>query len=129
MVADELEALEVGDDPGHHECEHALALELTDRRSGCRLELLRLDRVAHRAQLLGETRARPRRVVRDEPQRMNVCVVTGDWTFSALSVALAETVYEPSAGKFAAGKPYVQLDVPEARFQTSLALENALPFQ
>jgi len=60
---------------------------------------------------------------------VNVCVVTGDWTFSALSVALAETVYKPSAGKFAAGKPYVQPDVPEARFQTSLALENALPFQ
>jgi hypothetical protein len=60
---------------------------------------------------------------------VNVCVVTGDWTLSALSVALDDTVYEPSAGKFAAGKPYTQLDVPVARVQTWLGLENALPFQ
>jgi hypothetical protein len=38
-------------------------------------------------------------------------------------------VYDPSAGKFAAGKPYSQLDVPLARFQTWLALAKALAFQ
>ena len=60
---------------------------------------------------------------------VNDCIVTGDWTLRALSVARDETVYAPSAGKLDAPNPYIQLDVPLARFQTSLALANALPFQ
>ena len=46
-----------------------------------------------------------------------------------LSVGRACTVYEPSAGKLPAGNEYDQLDVPEARTNTGVTLENALPFQ
>ena len=70
MVADELEAVEVGDDRRHHEREHALSRELARRGARCRLELVVVEREAHLAQLLGEARARPRRVVRDESQRV-----------------------------------------------------------
>ena len=46
-----------------------------------------------------------------------------------LSVGRACTVYEPSAGKLAAGNEYDQLVVPLASTNTGDALENALPFQ
>ena len=49
---------------------------------------------------------------------VNVRLVTGDCTFSALSVARTSTVYVPSAGKFEAGKAWDQLVVPLARFQS-----------
>src|SRR5207342_1146298 len=70
VVADELEPLEVGDDGRHDEREHALAGELSSSRARRRLELVVLEREPHLAQLLGQTRARPRRVVRYEPERM-----------------------------------------------------------
>jgi hypothetical protein len=55
--------------------------------------------------------------------------LTGDWTFDAVSVARAATVYVSSEGKLDAAKAYVQADVPLAAFQTGVALKNELPFQ
>ena len=54
VVADELEAVEVGDDRRHHEREHALARELAGSGAGCRLQLVVLERESHLAQLLRE---------------------------------------------------------------------------
>ena len=60
--ADELQALEVVEDAGHRQREHALALEDARRDDAGRLELLVLDLDPHLAQLLGRS-ARAERVV------------------------------------------------------------------
>ena len=54
----------------HHEREHALPGQLARRRAGRRLQLVVVELEAHLAQLLGEARTRPRRVVGDEAERV-----------------------------------------------------------
>ena len=68
VIADELEAVEIGNDVGHHEREDALAGELTRGCPWRRLDLLVLEREAHVAKLFCEAGSRPGRVVRDEPE-------------------------------------------------------------
>ena len=56
--ADQLEAVEVVEDARHRQREHALALQHPRGDSAGRLQLVVVDREAHRAQLLAERAAR-----------------------------------------------------------------------
>ena len=96
MIADELEALELGDDRRHHEGEHTLPGELARSRGrGC-LQLRVLDHEAHLAQLLGENVARPGRVVRDEAHARARHAATRCTASAAPGIASPETWRTPS---------------------------------
>ena len=70
MLADQLDALEVGHDGRHHERKHALAGELAGCGARGRLELVVFELEAEATKLLGELGAWKRGVVGDEAERV-----------------------------------------------------------
>ena len=78
VVADELDALEIGHDRAHHEREHALARELAGGGPRRRLELVVVELEPEQPQLLGERRARPGGVVRHEAEGVALPAKPGD---------------------------------------------------
>ena len=69
-MSDEVEAVEVGNDRRHRECEHPFAGQLARGSARGRLQLEILQGEPHPAKLFGQAGSRPRRVVGDEPEQV-----------------------------------------------------------